>query len=105
MKYAPINPSDIHFYMGRYGVKKEGFPIAGFQGSGIIEDAKDKGLIGKKVSVVAGHSNGTHSTHLVSDLNKLIVWDRDVSLQKISMVWINPFSCIGMFHLIKKQNY
>lgn len=30
MKYAPINPSDLFFYMGKYGVIKDGFPIVGF---------------------------------------------------------------------------
>lgn len=30
LKYAPINPSDLNFYQGRYGVIKEGFPIVGF---------------------------------------------------------------------------
>lgn len=30
MHYAPINPSDLNFYTGLYGVKKEGFPIMGF---------------------------------------------------------------------------
>ena len=30
MKYAPINPSDLFFYLGLYGIRKEGFPIMGF---------------------------------------------------------------------------
>ena len=34
--YAPINPSDINFYLGRYGIKKDGFPIVGFEGAGVI---------------------------------------------------------------------
>lgn len=36
MKYAPINPSDLNFYLGFYGIRKEGFPIVGFEGSGIV---------------------------------------------------------------------
>ena len=30
MKYAPVNPSDLNFYLGNYGIRKEGFPIMGF---------------------------------------------------------------------------
>lgn len=30
MKYAPINPSDINFFQGFYGIRKEGTPIVGF---------------------------------------------------------------------------
>ena len=68
MKYAPINPSDINFYTGRYGIKKEGFPIVGFEGSGVISQAKNSKLIGKKVSVTANKDNGTHATHIKSNL-------------------------------------
>lgn len=53
MKYAPVNPSDINFFQGRYGVRKEGFAIPGFEGSGVIEEAEDKWMIGKHVSVMA----------------------------------------------------
>jgi NADPH:quinone reductase-like Zn-dependent oxidoreductase len=41
MKYAPINPSDINFFQGFYGIKKSGTPIVGFEGSGVILDAQN----------------------------------------------------------------
>lgn len=41
----------------------------GFEGSGIVEAAKDKKLIGKKVSVTANKNNGTHATHIRSHLD------------------------------------
>jgi NADPH:quinone reductase-like Zn-dependent oxidoreductase len=41
MKYAPINPSDIFFYQGKYSIIKSGYSIVGFEGSGIIEKAKN----------------------------------------------------------------
>lgn len=66
MKYAPINPSDLFFYQGKYGVIKEGFPIVGFEGSGIVLKAKDQKFIGKKVTVSANMTNGTHATHILS---------------------------------------
>ena len=37
LKDAPVNPSDLNFYLGLYGIRKEGFPIMGFEGSGIIK--------------------------------------------------------------------
>jgi NADPH:quinone reductase-like Zn-dependent oxidoreductase len=30
MKYAPINPSDLFFYQGKYAIIKSGYPIVGF---------------------------------------------------------------------------
>jgi NADPH:quinone reductase-like Zn-dependent oxidoreductase len=39
MSYAPINPSDLNFYTGLYGIRKDNFVIMGFEGSGIIEES------------------------------------------------------------------
>ena len=66
MHYAPINPSDIFFYQGLYGLRKTQFPIVGFEGSGTVIDAHNSNLKGKKVSVIANMSNGTGSTHILS---------------------------------------
>ena len=54
-------------------------------------------MVGKKVSVLAGPHNGTHATHLVSEMKNLIVWDREIDAKAISMVWINPISCLGLY--------
>lgn len=61
MHYAPINPSDLNFYTGQYGVRKDGFPIMGFEGSGEVVESNNKDQIGRKVSVLANMSNGTYS--------------------------------------------
>ena len=37
MKYAPVNPSDVNFFQGRYGVRKQGTPTVGFEGAGVIQ--------------------------------------------------------------------
>jgi NADPH:quinone reductase-like Zn-dependent oxidoreductase len=70
MKYAPVNPSDINFFQGYYGIRKEGTPIVGFEGAGVIVEAENKdhrNLVGRTVSVLANMSNGTFSTHIASN--------------------------------------
>jgi NADPH:quinone reductase-like Zn-dependent oxidoreductase len=74
MRYAPINPSDLNFYTGMYGIRKEGFPVMGFEGSGVVEEAEDESLIGRKVSVLANMTNGTYSEYLVSNPHEVIFW-------------------------------
>jgi mitochondrial enoyl-[acyl-carrier protein] reductase / trans-2-enoyl-CoA reductase len=69
MRYAPINPSDLNFYTGLYGIRKEGFPVMGFEGSGVIEQADNQSLVGSKVSVLSNMTNGTYSEYLVSNPN------------------------------------
>lgn len=68
MKYAPVNPSDLFFYQGKYGILKEGFPVVGFEGSGVVIKSRDPKFIGRKVSVSANMSNGTHATHILSSI-------------------------------------
>lgn len=104
MKYAPINPSDLHFYLGRYGIKKENFPIMGFEGSGIVYHADDPSLKGKTVSVLANKTNGTYGEYICSNLDEVIVWPKESKLneQEISMCMVNPLSVLGMVNLIKK---
>jgi NADPH:quinone reductase-like Zn-dependent oxidoreductase len=80
MKYAPINPSDLFFYLGLYGVKKEGFPIMGFEGSGVIEECDDAQLKGKQVSVLANLNNGTYAEYMVSNKNEILVWPDNANL-------------------------
>lgn len=64
MHYAPINPSDLNFFTGTYGVRKNLPATMGFEGSGIVDQSGDKTLIGRVVSVMAANDNGTHSTHI-----------------------------------------
>lgn len=39
MKHAPINPSDIYYAKGVYGIKKSLPTVIGFEGSGELVDA------------------------------------------------------------------
>lgn len=106
MKFAPINPSDLNFYLGSYGVRKEGFPIMGFEGSGVIEQCEDSSLIGRKVSVLANSTNGTYADYIVSNFDEIIFWPKDTELtdEQLSMFSINPLSVMGMCDLVEKQN-
>ena len=61
MKYAPINPSDLMFYLGHYGIRKDGFVMMGFEGSGVIQESDVASQIGQRVSVLANMHNGTYS--------------------------------------------
>ena len=53
MSYAPVNPSDIYFSKGVYGIRKNLPTIIGFEGSGYLYDTQNdqlKPFIGKKCS-------------------------------------------------------
>ena len=57
MSYAPLNPADLSFVFGTYGIKRQLPTSVGFEGSGIILKAEDPKMVDKKVSVlVPSHS-------------------------------------------------
>lgn len=105
MQYAPINPSDLFFYLGLYGIKKQGFPIMGFEGSAIIQDCDQPEFLGKKVSVFANLSNGTYAEYLVAKKEEILVWPQDstLTLKEMSMCFVNPFSVLGMMDIIEEE--
>lgn len=65
MKYAPVNPSDLNFYLGSYGLRKEDHPIVGFEGSGVVIESSNHSLVDSCVSVTSNMTNGTFATHIV----------------------------------------
>jgi NADPH:quinone reductase-like Zn-dependent oxidoreductase len=105
MKYAPINHSDLNFYTGMYGIRKEGFPIMEFEGSGVIEQMDDPSLAGTRVSVLANMSNGTYAEYIVSSHNELLLWPRSVSMadEELSMFSINPLSVMGLCDVVAER--
>lgn len=105
MKYAPINPSDLMFYIGTYAIKKK-LPVAmGFEGSGVVLDSQDKELIGKVVSVRSTETNGTYSTHLLVPKSSLIVWPEGTQPKDIACSITNPMTAIGLRITAQKLGY
>ena len=105
MKYAPVNPSDVFFYLGRYGIRKDGFPIMGLEGSGVITESEQEELKGRRVSVFANKNNGTYAEYMVSSLNEVIVWPNELvpNEQDISMAMVNPISVLALTEVVRSE--
>jgi NADPH:quinone reductase-like Zn-dependent oxidoreductase len=74
---SPINPSDLAFLAGGYGIKKE-FPVVpGFEGSGTVV-ASGKGILpklwlGKKVACAASPKyNGCWAEYMVTSAGSCV---------------------------------
>lgn len=112
MKFAPINPSDIFYLKGVYGIKKALPTTGGFEGSGIIEDAANKALIGKKVSCWAGedtYNYGTWADYFLTQEKHCIVYDpvkesiKEEDFHKYASPYINPFTACSFLDLAKAK--
>lgn len=58
LKYAPINPADIYYTLGVYGVKNPLPTPLGMEGSGIVVEGPNS-LVGKSVAFLPHSSFGS----------------------------------------------
>ena len=108
MAFAPINPSDLAFLTGKYGLKKP-FPVVpGLEGSGVVV-ASGVGfmanrLLNKNVACTApGSGNGTWAEYMLTDANKCMDLSKNVSLEQGSMLFVNPLTALSFSKKAKKM--
>lgn len=108
MAASPINPSDLSFLRGNYGVKKE-FPVVpGFEGSGVVV-AAGSGLLprlwlGKRVACASDNRlNGTWAEYMVTSAQRCVPLMGSVSDEQGSMLLANPLTALAFFDRIKKE--
>ncbi|MGR3812185.1 alcohol dehydrogenase catalytic domain-containing protein [Jiulongibacter sp. NS-SX5] len=99
MAYSPINPSDLAFLTGNYGIKKPFPTVPGFEGSGeVIESGGGfyaNYLKGKNVACVASDKlDGPWAEYMVTDAAKCVVIGKNVELQQGSMSFVNPLTAL-----------
>jgi NADPH:quinone reductase-like Zn-dependent oxidoreductase len=97
VKASPINPSDIAFIEGVYGIRPQLPSGAGFEGAGIIE-AVGEGVhlpIGAKVSFT---TVGTWSEYASVSAKSLIPLPDAMPFETACQVFVNPFTAWAMVH-------
>ena len=102
MHSSPINPSDLAFLAGGYGIKKP-FPVVpGFEGSGTVV-AAGKGILpkiwlGKKVACAASPKlNGCWAEYMVTSAASCVPLSKKISMEQGSMMFVNPMTAIAFF--------
>lgn len=110
MAYSPINPADLAFLTGQYGIQKP-FPVVpGFEGSGEVI-ASGGGfyanyLKGKKVACVASDKgDGTYAEYMLTDATKCVVLGDNVALEQGAMSFVNPLTAIELSENALKGGY
>jgi NADPH:quinone reductase len=106
MHFSPINPSDLAFLAGGYGIKKP-FPVVpGFEGSGTVV-AAGKGILpkiwlGKKVACAASPKlNGCWAEYMVTNAASCVPLSKKISMEQGSMMFVNPMTAIAFFDVYK----
>ncbi|MDB4584675.1 zinc-binding dehydrogenase [Draconibacterium sp.] len=107
MHASPINPSDLAFLAGGYGIQKEYPVVPGFEGSGTVI-AAGKGLLpkiwmGKKVACAASKEyDGCWAEYMVTKAGMCVPLSKNNSLDQASMLFVNPMTALAFFDVYRK---
>ncbi|MEM8536027.1 MAG: zinc-binding dehydrogenase [Chloroflexota bacterium] len=109
MTATPINPSDLMFLRGLYGVRKELPVIPGFEGSGKVVAAGDwatsRALLGRNVACLApDNDNGTWAEYMVTSINRCIPLLGLNDLQGAMLV-VNPGTAWGLIDIARREKH
>lgn len=107
MAYAPINPSDIYYFLyNAYGVSEKMTPppsVGGFEGSGTVVGVGkdiDSALVGTKVAVILNKSAvtfwGTWSEYVLIPKLSMIPFPAETLLEDIHSSFVNPATVFAM---------
>ncbi len=107
---APINPSDIMFLRGRYGLTKPTPAIPGFEGAGIVvsagPDLYGRWLLGKRVACgTEPEGGGTWAEYVTTSTRLCMPLPPRVSDEEGAMAMANPVTAIALLHEAKDRGH
>ena len=110
MAAAPINPSDLLFIRGQYGLIKPTPAIPGFEGAGTVVAAGGgfygKWLKGKRVACgVPPDGDGTWAEYVTTQAKLCLPLPRQVSDEQGAMALANPATAMALFHEAKDRGH
>lgn len=110
MAYSPINPSDLAFLTGQYGIQKALPTVPGFEGSGQVVESGGgfyaNYLKGKNVACIASEDgDGTWAEYMLTDATKCVALGKTVSTEQGAMSFVNPLTAVELSDMAKDGGY
>ncbi|MEM7507818.1 MAG: alcohol dehydrogenase catalytic domain-containing protein [Pseudomonadota bacterium] len=102
MRMAAINPSDIHFIKGEYGLPRVKGAAAGFEGCGevVAIGAGAEALDGKRVAFVGSKTGtGAWAEYVLAEATSCVPLPPMIRDQDAAGLFVNPLTAIGMVSL------
>lgn len=99
VKARNINPSDLMFIQGRYGIQPDLPSSAGFEAAGIVSksDAEAKVPVGTKVMFTAqGTNTGTWREYITLPAKQVIPMPEGMSFEVACQAFVNPVTAVAM---------
>ncbi|MCS6820616.1 MAG: zinc-dependent alcohol dehydrogenase family protein [Microscillaceae bacterium] len=98
VKASPVNPSDVMFVRGLYGIRPQLPSGAGFEGAGIVEalgEGVSASLLGKRVMFT---TIGAWAEYVVVPAKTAILIPETLSDEIACQAFVNPFTAWAMLH-------
>lgn len=105
---APVNPSDLAFLRGAYGIRKRLPVVPGFEGSGRVVAAGGgawaRHLVGRRVACAApSDGDGTWAEYMLAEAAQCIPLRKDTDIEQASMMIVNPFTAWALLGMAKRM--
>jgi len=97
MLATPLNPADINFIQGNYGIKPELPASPGIEGCAEVLESKDEGFAeGDKVIFI--ERVGTWQSHVVCDAANTLRIPSEIAPKQAAMLKVNPATAWQILH-------
>ncbi len=94
---APVNPADLNFIEGTYGIKPDLPATAGLEGTGLVESiGPDVASLQPGNRVLFLSSPGTWATHATCSADDLLVLPSEIDPVQAAMLKVNPMTALRM---------
>ena len=88
---APINPADINYVQGSYGIKPELPSSAGLEGCGVVTESKSKDFTSGDKVIFTGRV-GTWAKEVITHSENLLKIPEQTPTEQASMLKVNPLT-------------
>jgi NADPH:quinone reductase-like Zn-dependent oxidoreductase len=109
MAAAPINPSDLLFLHGRYGLRKQLPVIPGFEGSGTVvacgSGMTGRALLGRRVACGAPQGDGTWAEYLITGANVCLPLLPHIGMNAGATMIVNPLSAWALIDIARRERH
>ena len=107
---SSINPSDLAFLRGSYGVRKPLPVVPGFEGSGTVvavgRGLMGRYLLGKRVACVSSDAGeGAWAEYMLTTFGLALPLAASVSLEQGAMSVVNPLTAMAFLTIIQDGNH
>ncbi|MEM8792277.1 MAG: zinc-binding dehydrogenase [Pseudomonadota bacterium] len=104
LRKAAVNPSDIHFVKGEYGLPRVKHAVAGFEGCGdvVATGGKAEALADRRVAFIGSPTGtGAWAEYVLAEATSCVPLPDAIRDEDGAAFFVNPLTAVGMISLVE----